>query len=271
METQIPLGAHLITPRLGYWHHGISIGDSLVVHYSGLSEGLHAGPIEIVDINTFAAGSEITVKTYKGAFPAPVIVQRAKSRIGESAYNVFNNNCEHFCLWCCTGDNRSAQVDAVTTIGAPIAGGLAFTSAFAAVAGMSGPGMMSELGSIGAVLGGGTVAVLGGAPAALAALTINKTVLADRPDLSRNEREARNAGRTAAYAAAVGATVVSVATMSAAGAGLSAAGIMSGLAAIGGFVGGGVGAGVFVMTAGPALLTAVVGYAAFSLARWIKS
>lgn len=25
---------------------------------------------------------------------------RARSRIGESNYNLFSNNCEHFALWC---------------------------------------------------------------------------------------------------------------------------------------------------------------------------
>ncbi|MFN8986203.1 MAG: lecithin retinol acyltransferase family protein, partial [Burkholderiales bacterium] len=97
MKTQIPLGAHLVTQRTGYSHHGINIGDGFVIHYSGMADGLQSGPVAIVDIETFAAGNGFEIRTYTGSFPPDVIVQRANSRIGESAYNVFNNNCEHFC------------------------------------------------------------------------------------------------------------------------------------------------------------------------------
>lgn len=35
---------------------------------------------------------------------------RARSRIGESNYNLFLNNCEHFALWCKTGISESHQI-----------------------------------------------------------------------------------------------------------------------------------------------------------------
>lgn len=35
---------------------------------------------------------------------------RARSRIGESNYNLFSNNCEHFALWCKTGISESHQI-----------------------------------------------------------------------------------------------------------------------------------------------------------------
>lgn len=35
---------------------------------------------------------------------------RARSRIGESDYNLFSNNCEHFALWCKTGISESHQI-----------------------------------------------------------------------------------------------------------------------------------------------------------------
>ena len=38
-------------------------------------------------------------------------VERAKSRIGESGYNLFHNNCEHFAIWCKTGIAESYQVE----------------------------------------------------------------------------------------------------------------------------------------------------------------
>ena len=38
---------------------------------------------------------------------------RAESRIGERDYDVFGNNCEHFAVWCKTGEACSSQVEAV--------------------------------------------------------------------------------------------------------------------------------------------------------------
>lgn len=37
-------------------------------------------------------------------------IERAKSRIGESDYNLITNNCEHFALWCKTGISESHQI-----------------------------------------------------------------------------------------------------------------------------------------------------------------
>ena len=37
-------------------------------------------------------------------------VARARSRIGETGYNLLTNNCEHFAIWCKTGISESMQV-----------------------------------------------------------------------------------------------------------------------------------------------------------------
>ena len=41
-----PFGAHMVTPRRGYTHHGIYVGRNRVVQYGGLSHGLRRGPVE---------------------------------------------------------------------------------------------------------------------------------------------------------------------------------------------------------------------------------
>ena len=41
------------------------------------------------------------------------MIQRARSRIGESRYRLLTNNCEHFCEWCLNGEQRSYQVEAL--------------------------------------------------------------------------------------------------------------------------------------------------------------
>jgi hypothetical protein len=36
-------------------------------------------------------------------------LERALSRLGETSYSLFTNNCEHFVLWCKTGYAKSEQ------------------------------------------------------------------------------------------------------------------------------------------------------------------
>lgn len=105
-------GTHLITPRHGYNHHGIYVGDGKVMHYAGLCESLHRGPVQEVSIARFAAGQEIWVKpTPLPRYVGEQTVQRARSRIGENHYRLLTNNCEHFRTWCLYGQSYSEQVE----------------------------------------------------------------------------------------------------------------------------------------------------------------
>lgn len=111
------LGAHLVTPRLGYTHHGIYVGEGRVVHYSGLADGIQSGPVEEVELAAFAAGEKISRLIHDAPkFPPLGVVSRARSRIGESLYSVVGNNCEHFCHWCINGVHESPQVKRVMRI-----------------------------------------------------------------------------------------------------------------------------------------------------------
>jgi Lecithin retinol acyltransferase len=107
------LGSHLVTPRRGYLHHGIYIGDRKVVHYSGLAHGLRSGPVEEVALTGFAYGQRIWVRTSAPSdFDVREVVCRARSRVGEDCYRLLTNNCEHFCEWCLHDKARSLQVEA---------------------------------------------------------------------------------------------------------------------------------------------------------------
>jgi hypothetical protein len=104
-------GTELIVDRLAYRHHGIYLGEGLVVHYAGRIRHPH-GLIEAVPLRSFVGKRRVHV----GRRPAEslhgeVIVRRARSRLGERRYAVFSNNCEHFCSWCQVGESRSKQVD----------------------------------------------------------------------------------------------------------------------------------------------------------------
>src|SRR5882762_7929917 len=52
------LGAHLVTPRGAYSHHGIYVGKGKVVHYAGLARSLHRGPVEEVTMHAPPRGAK---------------------------------------------------------------------------------------------------------------------------------------------------------------------------------------------------------------------
>jgi hypothetical protein len=107
-----PLGAHLVTPRRGYTHHGIYAGQGRVVQYAGLARGLRTGPVEEVSLAQFADGHALWVRGEASpCFEGAEVVRRARRRIGEKRYRLLTNNCEHFCEWCLRAEPRSYQVD----------------------------------------------------------------------------------------------------------------------------------------------------------------
>lgn len=111
-ESMLQLGAHVVTPRAFYIHHGIYLGNGLVAHYRGFEHGLRIGPIETVSIEQFTRGHPLRVLLEATSrFSGAEIAQRALSRIGENRYRVLSNNCEHFCEWCVHAEQRSYQVD----------------------------------------------------------------------------------------------------------------------------------------------------------------
>jgi hypothetical protein len=111
-DDEPPLAAHIVTPRLAFTHHGIYVGDGRVVQYGGLSWGLRGGPVEEVTLLQFAQGHLIGVRLAGSHwFDRDEVIRRARRRLGEDRYNVFTNNCEHFCEWCVRGEHRSYQID----------------------------------------------------------------------------------------------------------------------------------------------------------------
>lgn len=278
MPTQdLPLGAHLKTPRRGYTHHGIYVGNGRVIHYAGWTNNQATGPIEETDLDSFTQGNGCSVFAHDHADPPEVIVARARQRLGETDYSVTSNNCEHFCNSCVNGDHHSRQIDIATAPGALTLGsaagiaGRAIVAASGSVYGLSGAGITSGLATVGGIVGGGAVAglaILGGVPGLAAASLVNRTVLADSKSQDPKERSVRRAGRIASYAGALAGTAGSVAAVSGMGvAGLSASGITTGLSAIGGLVGMGMSAGVAIATTAPVIAAVAVGYTTYKTAK----
>ncbi|MGN5154665.1 lecithin retinol acyltransferase family protein [Aeromonas hydrophila] len=49
-------GDHLVSPRTGYQHHGLYLGGHQVIHYQGVSAGIHSGQIAITTLAEFSQG-----------------------------------------------------------------------------------------------------------------------------------------------------------------------------------------------------------------------
>lgn len=110
VNKEILLGAHLVSPRGLYTHHGIYIGNGQVIHYSGLADGLQAGPICQVSLEEFSDNQGFSIRHYHHYPYSPEeIVERAYQRLGEDNYHVINNNCEHFATWCVTNSHECRQ------------------------------------------------------------------------------------------------------------------------------------------------------------------
>lgn len=101
-----PLASHLVSPRTLYTHHGIYVGEGRVVHYAGLAYGLRRGPVEEVSLERFAQGRAVGIRCDRRAFDRREVVDRARSRLGESRYRILTNNCAHLCAWALRDDCR---------------------------------------------------------------------------------------------------------------------------------------------------------------------
>ena len=109
-----PLAAHLVTPRRGYIHHGLYVGNGRIIHYPGLIRGFHRRAVEEVSLADFARGRPVAVRTDSCMrFDREDVVRRARSRLGENRYHIVRNNCEHFCEWCLSGVSRSRQLESL--------------------------------------------------------------------------------------------------------------------------------------------------------------
>jgi hypothetical protein len=113
-------GDHLYVYCGGFSHHGIDIGDGQVVHFDstpwrkllGLDTAGRPAMIKCVSVEEFAHHRDIFVRDYNPDSVPEVVATRACSRIGERGYHLFQNNCEHFAVWCKTGLSDSTQVRA---------------------------------------------------------------------------------------------------------------------------------------------------------------
>ena len=215
----------------------------------------------------------MTIRAY-GVRPDPdKVVARARSMLGKPGYDLIFNNCEHFATWCVTGEHCSAQVEnvasgtGVASVGVimpPIGRDLVVGAGEAAA--MSGPDLMSGLARVGGGRAVDGIAVLGITSGLLGAGAMC-LALRDKPHLTDDERGARRTGRYGAIGGAglgVGASLYAVHAMGVPG--YSAAGLSSGLAALGSLLGGSMAQGVLATLLVPSLSAVILG----CLLYWIS-
>jgi len=109
---KIKIGDHLVSPRCGYTHHGLYIGNGNVIHYGGYAKIKSDGVILITSLEEFSQNNSVRIRAHHSReFSREESVDRALTRLGEDWYNVVLNNCEHFVTWCIDGLPNSRQVN----------------------------------------------------------------------------------------------------------------------------------------------------------------
>lgn len=118
-----PVGSHLVSPRMGFNHHGLYIGNGRVIHYSGMARTLSCrdilklpgliryGAVVKTSLKRFCDGHGFRVLEHpKAKFTGEAAVERAKKRLYERSYYLYGNNCEHFVNWCIDDTFKSPTV-----------------------------------------------------------------------------------------------------------------------------------------------------------------
>ena len=130
-----------------YEHYGIYLSDTCIVHYAiPASMTIGHATVHATDLRNFLrSDTEYFVLDFPRPYEPPVrigssgstphtetvseelarhlqqqygyhlyspeeTVARARSRLGETNYNLLTNNCEHFVIWCKTGVSESMQI-----------------------------------------------------------------------------------------------------------------------------------------------------------------
>ena len=130
------MGDHIFVYCAGYSHHGIDCGDGRIVHFDSgpwqkLARTVGAPIVPKVcetSWDEFAGERPVMVRRYEHSDDSQTVVARALSRVGETGYNLFGNNCKHFAVWCKTGQASSTQVDAFVEALRPVRRGFAATA-----------------------------------------------------------------------------------------------------------------------------------------------
>ena len=98
---------HIAAWRSGYFHHGIYVGNSVVIEFTNDSK------VRPITYDKFRVTSEVYRVPYEShqCYTREEVVGRAHLYVakGYGKYNLLENNCEHFAFFIKTGKPSSVQ------------------------------------------------------------------------------------------------------------------------------------------------------------------
>lgn len=96
-----------------YDHMAIYVGNNKVIHYCSTTGNASDAEIKETDMEPYFNKGNYFILNIKNTtqFNAEDTVKRAKTRLGEKKYNLLQNNCEHFVIWCKTDNSESFQLE----------------------------------------------------------------------------------------------------------------------------------------------------------------
>ena len=123
-------GDLIVFQRATHKHYAVNVGNEEIVHLTSAGELNSFNVVLGIAGHVSSANSSIAVikkekynafykegdKVYvekRGRLPVWEIVERATSKVDEEGYDLLFRNCEHFARWCCCGEWKSTQVDAL--------------------------------------------------------------------------------------------------------------------------------------------------------------
>lgn len=96
-----------------YDHLGIYIGNNKVIHYCSSTGNAIDAKIQETNMEPYFRKGNYFILNIENTVPfnSQETVRRAKTRLGEKNYNLLQNNCEHFVIWCKTNNSESFQLE----------------------------------------------------------------------------------------------------------------------------------------------------------------
>lgn len=96
-----------------YEHYGIYIGNNKVIHFCSNTGKAEDTKIQETNMGAYFKNGEYFVLNVASTskFTPEDTVKRAKERLGFKSYDLLQNNCEHFALWCKTDNCESYQIN----------------------------------------------------------------------------------------------------------------------------------------------------------------
>jgi hypothetical protein len=126
--TTIQPGDELCVGRwLGFYsHHGIYLGDDLVVQFGGGVQDKPGATVHLASMESFAKAGAVRVLTHT-EIDRGASIERALWLLENPppvGYHLFGHNCEHVARWCATGRVESSQVQSALVYNSLGGGGI---------------------------------------------------------------------------------------------------------------------------------------------------